>query len=288
MRTECKTSEITTKLIDRYRSMMGRGIDCLSYTPLSENEKERYVHMTRLSTENLTEKWRTGRKTLRTEIAYRGLTDYPESKLDASLLLDAVINLLDDVYDEAMGKDEMSLYIVELISAISKMGSLISEEDRDTVEAYFQKILVIAFSELLLRDRIAESSSHEERLSHVTRCYAIKSMDMDAFIELPLRAKGFDEESVSRWVELGRVHRAISIIVKDLDDLEHDRRVGEQTPVVILCQGSDAPCMVLDDCVKHFEEEAENVWMLMPEEQRTIGENLYAMIGSAVELYEEN
>jgi len=288
LRTECKTSEITTKLIDRYRSMIGRGIDRLSYTPLSENEKERYVHMTRLSTENLTEKWRTGRKTLRTEIAYRGLTDYPESKLDASLLLDAVINLLDDVYDEAMGKDEMSLYIVELISAISKMGSLISEEDRDTVEAYFQKILVIAFSELLLRDRIAESSSHEERLSHVTRCYAIKSMDMDAFIELPLRAKGFDEESVSRWVELGRVHRAISIIVKDLDDLEHDRRVGEQTPVVILCQGSDAPCMVLDDCVKHFEEEAENVWMLMPEEQRTIGENLYAMIGSAVELYEEN
>ncbi len=152
---------------------------------------------------------------------------------------------------------------------------------------YFQKILVIAFSELLYRIQITASASHEERLLHVTRCYDIKSMDMDAFIELPLRAKGYDEASVSSWVELGRVNRAISIIVKDIDDLEHDRGVGEQTPVVLLYEGGDEPSAVLDDCVKHFQEKAEAVWRLMPDEQRKIGWNLYAMIGSAVDLYEE-
>jgi len=282
-----KENEVTAKLIDRYRSMMKGGIDRLSYTPLSESEKAQYMHMTRLSTDNLIEKWRTGRKTLRTEIAYRGIADYPDSNLETSLLLDAMINLLDDVYDEAMGKDEMSLYIVELISTIAKMSSVIGDEERETVEEYFQKILLIAFSELLYRNRINEAASHEERRSLVTRCYEVKSMDMDAFIELPLRAKGYDEESVSRWVELGRVHRAISIIIKDLEDLDHDRGVGEQTPVVLLSQGSDGPNIVLDDCVKHFEEKAETVWRLMPEEQRRECERLYAMIGSAIDSYEE-
>jgi len=120
----------------------------------------------------------------------------------------------------------------------------------------------------------------------VIRCYEVKSTDMDVFIELPLRAKGLDDKTTSKYTQLGRVHRAVSIIVKDLDDLEHDVETGEETPAVLLFRNRDGSAKrVLDDCVKHFEDVAEGVWEGIPARHRDVGEELYHMTVAVIDGY---
>ena len=285
MRAEC-TDDVTETLIERYLSMVELNLSDIDDTVHENDDQTPLEQMIRRAAGNLTEKWRRGRKTLRTEVAYRALRGYPDSTLNTSLTLDAMINLLDDIYDEALGKEEMALYIVELIRTIANMNHLVEDGERTAMERYFNKILVIAFSEMHYRTRIKESVSYEEKLSSVIKCYEVKSTDMDVFIELPLRAKGLDDETTSRYTRLGRVHRAVSIIVKDLDDLEHDVEAGEETPVVLLFRESDGSAKrVLDDCVKHFEDMAEGVWKRVPAGHREVGEGLYHMTAAVVDGY---
>lgn len=285
MRTGC-ADDVTETLIERYLSMVELNLSCVDDTVHEEDGQTPLEQMIRRAAGNLTEKWRRGRKTLRTEVAYRALSGYPDSTLNTSLTLDAVINLLDDIYDEALGKEEMAFYIVELIRAIANMEHLVEDEVRAAVERYFNKILVIAFSEMHYRTGIKEPVSYEEKLSSVIGCYEAKSTDMDVFIELPLRAKGLDIETTSRYMQLGRVHRAVSIIVKDLEDLEHDAEAGEETPVVLLFrEGDETAKRVLDDCVRHFEDVAERVWEEMPAGHRDVGEGLYHMTAAVVDGY---
>ncbi|MCK4702805.1 hypothetical protein KAT55_05560, partial [Candidatus Bathyarchaeota archaeon] len=189
MRAEC-TDDVTETLIERYLSMVELNLSDIDDTVHENDDQTPLEQMIRRAAGNLTEKWRRGRKTLRTEVAYRALRGYPDSTLNTSLTLDAMINLLDDIYDEALGKEEMALYIVELIRTIANMNHLVEDRERTAMEQYFNKILVIAFSEMHYRTRIKESVSYEEKLSSVIKCYEVKSTDMDVFIELPLRAKG--------------------------------------------------------------------------------------------------
>ncbi len=285
MRAEC-TDDVTETLIERYLSMIELNLSDIDDTVHENDDQTPLEQMIRRAAGNLTEKWRRGRKTLRTEVAYRALRGYPDSTLNTSLTLDAMINLLDDIYDEALGKEEMALYIVELIRTIANMNHLVEDGERTAMERYFNKILVIAFSEMHYRTRIKESVSYEEKLSSVIKCYEVKSTDMDVFIELPLRAKGLDDETTSMYTRLGRVHRAVSIIVKDLDDLEHDVEAGEETPVVLLFRERDGSAKrALDDCVKHFEDMAEGVWKRVPAGHREVGEGLYHMTAAVVDGY---
>ncbi|TRO49550.1 hypothetical protein E2P65_00935 [Candidatus Bathyarchaeota archaeon] len=279
---------MTETLIERYLSLIELNLSGVDDTVHMNDGQSPLEEMIRRAAGNLTEKWRRGRKTLRTEVALRALKGYPDSTLNASLTLDAMINLLDDIYDEALGKEEMALYIVELIRAIANMNQLVEDEGRATMEQYFNKILVIAFSEMHFRTRIKESTSYEEKLSNVIKCYEVKSTDMDVFIELPLKAKGLDDETTSKITQLGRVHRAVSIIVKDLDDLEHDVEAGEETPAVLLFRDHDGSAKrVLDDCVKHFKDVAEGVWEKIPAGHRDVGEGLYHMTSAVIDGYHE-
>ena len=286
MRAECAKNDVTETLIERYLSMVELNLSCIDDTVHEKDGQSPLEQMIRRAAGNLTEKWRRGRKTLRTEVAYRALRGYPDSTLNTSLTLDAMINLLDDIYDEALGKEEMALYIVELIRTIANMNHLLEEGKRAMMEQYFNKILVIAFSEMHYRTGIKESVSYEEKLSNVIRCYDVKSTDMDVFIELPLRAMGLDDETTPMYTRMGRVHRAVSIIVKDLDDLEHDVEAGEETPVVLLFRDRDGSAKrILDDCVKHFEDVAEGVWEEIPTVHREVGEELYHMTAAVIDGY---
>lgn len=286
MRAEYVENDVTETLIERYLSMVELNLSRIDDTVHMNNNQSSLEQIIRRAACNLTEKWRRGRKALRTEVAYRALSGYPDSTLNASLTLDAMINLLDDIYDEALVKEEMALYIVELIRTIANMSHLVENGERATMEQYFNKILVIAFSEMHYRTRIKESVSREEKLSNVIKCYEVKSTDMDVFIELPLRARGLDDETTSKYTQLGRVHRAISIIVKDLDDLEHDVEAGEETPAVLLFRDHDGSARrILDDCVKHFEDLAEGVWEKIPAGHRDVGEGLYHMTAAVIAGY---
>ena len=65
------------------------------------------------SSKNLTEHWQTGRKVVRTQIARMLIPNYPDSVLKLSLTIDAIINLLDDLLDEILAKEQKAAYILE-------------------------------------------------------------------------------------------------------------------------------------------------------------------------------
>ena len=102
------------------------------------------------TSQNLIDKWNTGRKTLRTEIAFKIIPNYPTTVLKISLAIDAMINMLDDILDELMEKEERALHIIELIRVFAIFNQQnISTEVQHKISEYFNKILCIAIPEII-------------------------------------------------------------------------------------------------------------------------------------------
>lgn len=187
------------------------------------------------SSKKLTNKWNTGRKTLRTKIAYDLIPNYPLEILDISLMIDAKINLLDDLLDEVMNKDEKAYYIIELIKLEAKINQIeISLEIKKSISKYFSKILSIAITEEIYKEKIKNSNNFDDRLSFAVDCYNFKSLDMDIYFELPLMKNNFNRKQIDEIIFFTRISRALSLVYKDFLDLEHDQKNKTETPLLIL------------------------------------------------------
>ncbi|RLF44826.1 MAG: hypothetical protein DRN17_03765 [Thermoplasmata archaeon] len=198
---------------------------------------EQFSNIFNKTSHNLVDKWNRGQKSLRTEIAFKIIPNYPTTVLKTSLTLDAMINLLDDILDELMEKEERGIYIIELIRVLAIFNQQnISTEVQNKVSEYFNKILCIAITEIIYKEKIKKSKDFNQRLHNSIQCYNYKSMDMDIFIELPLIEVFGNAKDMDTMVALGRVHRAVCIIKKDFKDLKHDIEQNTETPIVVLSE----------------------------------------------------
>lgn len=198
---------------------------------------EQFSSILNKTSQNLIDKWNMGRKSLRTEIAFKIIPNYPTTVLKTSLTIDATINLLDDILDELMEKEERGLYIIELIRVLSIFNQQnISTEVQNKVSEYFNKILCIAIPEIIFKEKIKKAKDFNQRLHNSIQCYDCKSMDMDIFIELPLIEIFGNVKDIDNVVALGRVHRAVCLVKKDLKDLKHDIKQNTETPIVVLSE----------------------------------------------------
>jgi hypothetical protein len=83
------------------------------------------------SSQNLTDKWTSGRKSLRTEIAIKVIPNYPSKALQTALTIDSIVNLIDDNLDDLMSKQERTLYTIELVRNLANFNQQeISNESR--------------------------------------------------------------------------------------------------------------------------------------------------------------
>jgi hypothetical protein len=187
------------------------------------------------SIDNLINKWKSGRKILRTDVARSIINDYPHRMIRPSIILDATINLLDDLFDEKMNKEEKGLYIIELlrINAVLMQENLSKTQDLH-ISNYYNKLLCIAIPEFLYKEKILNSDNIDDIVLLSMQCYDCKSMDMDIFMELPLSELKYSDEIIKDIVELARIHRALILIRKDIIDIDHDKRMETITPMVIL------------------------------------------------------
>lgn len=210
---------------------------------------------------NLTDKWISGRKSLRTEIAHNIIPEYPAEILKISLVIDSIINLLDDSLDELMEKPERALYVIELVRALALFNKLnISSEAKERIFEYFNKILVIAISEILYEEKIKMSDSFEKQVDYSIKCYDCKCLVMDIFVELPLIELHGCKNHVKEITRLARIHRALYQIKKDFRDLERDLRNQTETPIVILStEGKGELGKYIDAMIGHYEQEASNI-----------------------------
>lgn len=220
--------------------------------------EEEYASVLEASAENIVSKWRKHRKMLRTKVVCDVIPDYPARILKQSLLLDAMVNILDDLYDEPLQKEVNSLYIIELLRTLALFNRDGLRSYGDEVSDYLNKLLCIAILERTYMGKIQNSSTFDEVLRYSIECYDVKSMDVDIFIELPLLEMGVVAEQIAEVTGLLNVLRALHIIFKDLVDLEHDAFHGIETPIMIVStKFGEESANFISKLVDHYVAQAE-------------------------------
>jgi hypothetical protein len=208
------------------------------------------------SAQNLVSKWKNHEKILRTELSYNVIPNYPNNILQTSLLLDAMINILDDLYDEVLTKEDMTLYVLEVLRVLALFNrQKLSQIERKKIADYFTKILYIALLESTYITKIQMASNSAEKLNYAIECYDGKAMDLDIFLELPLFELGVNPTIIESVVSFGNISRAVSIILKDINDLNHDVINKTTTPMILLSQN---PQEVFKEYIQAFLEHYEH------------------------------
>lgn len=219
-----------------------------------ENQKtfEAFENLLNKSQEHLIEKWRTGKKYLRTVSASRAISNYPKEVAELSLTLDATVNILDDLLDETLSKEAKGLYIVEIIRLMSNFVQLDFKKDmRSTIDSYYHKLISIAILEQVYYTGIKNSITGDvlnidDALRNAKEVFNVRSTDMDIFLEIPLQHTGMEKRNINEFVRLGRIFRSLNLIKKDLDDYEHDSSMEIDTIYTILSKNR----IVLEEAVK--------------------------------------
>ncbi|MBD3261501.1 MAG: hypothetical protein GF334_07435 [Candidatus Altiarchaeales archaeon] len=186
------------------------------------------------STKNLTQKWISEKKYLRTKYARDAIPNYPQKTLKLSVILDANINLMDDILDEDLSKKEKGLYLVELLRVMALRDSYkINGEAEKRISNYFNKIIFVAISEQIFLEQMKQTSG-EKFYEIASDYFKGRGLDMDIFLELPLHERGYQTKEIEEVLKAGRIFRTINLMKKDLIDLEHDLKTGIETPITLL------------------------------------------------------
>lgn len=205
---------------------------------------------------NITSRWLAGKKYVRTLFAKKAFAEYPEDITRISILIDAIINILDDILDEEMGKELKALYIVELIRVLSLFSYHDSDEKiRNAIGNYFNKIISVAIAESVYKNLMREESGANKLIEYSIQAYDFRSLDMDIFVELPIIRLYGGVEKNREVVKIARVFRVLNLIKKDMKDVEHDRKNQVET-VVTLLLGKPGFRENIETLLEHYAEEA--------------------------------
>lgn len=208
------------------------------------------------SASNLTSKWASGRKYARTSFAIEAFPNYPQEIVELSLTLDAMINILDDLLDEEIGKEPKTLYIVEMIRVLALYNSQsLSRPMLQAVSDYFCEILCIATTEGTYAKSIESADSFKNLVDSAIRLYDCLSLDFNIFVRLPL-LKTCPEDSTRKMeqiVELGKILRALTLIKKDLKDIEYDKAKGTRNGVVLIISKNKKYATVIRAMIEHYQ-----------------------------------
>jgi hypothetical protein len=118
--------------------------DILIQLNISNIPIEQFEGILYQSSNRLTERWRTGRKTVRTQIARMLIPNYPKSVLHISLAIDAIINLLDDLLDEILVDEQKASYILEMVRVLALFNHLqVAPRFQTRIAEYFNKCICI-------------------------------------------------------------------------------------------------------------------------------------------------
>lgn len=213
-----------------------------------------------MSSDNLVSKWKDSRKYMRTFFVKKAFPEYPEDIIKISVSLDAIINLLDDILDEKMGKNLKSLYIVELIRIISIYNyQNLEKKYSETVGNYFNKIISIAILEDFYKDFIKKENDSKKILDLSIQIYNCRSLDMDIFTEIPLiRLYNKIDDDLLKVIKVSRIFRALNLIKKDIKDAQHDKD-NEVETVITLLYDSDDFNNVVNKLIAHYKNTSDKI-----------------------------
>lgn len=163
--------------------------------------------------------YETGRKHSRAVQAYY---IFPQLDPEAKRLLAAVdlfIALLDETYDEDQPRDERMITLGIMMSATPHLYKT-SGKNPQIADALARYMTMPAY--VALTQRMKNMS--------LIDWYYWRGSAMDFFMEAPARLLGHDGDTVRNLIEAGRWMRAITLVWKDLNDIEHDKKTGAENP----------------------------------------------------------
>ncbi len=190
---------------------------------LNPELEKAYEQVLSMTSQNIMGKWEVGRKYARTFFSQKAFSQYyPEEYLKLSLCIDAMVNILDDIYDENMDKDVRGLYLVEFLRVFSLYNSSgLTKNILPNVGLYFNKLITLAVAEGAYFKMI----EHEKELDKIVKLSAelllCRAQDIDIFNEIALINYREDEKENIKLI--GRIFRAINILKKDVKDIEYDK-----------------------------------------------------------------
>jgi len=231
------------------------------------------------SCKNITEKWSLGKKYVRTLFAKQAFSNYPSNILKLSLSIDVIVNLLDDILDEEINKQDKILYVVELVRALAVYNCQKYEKNiQDSVANYFNKIIAIAVAENFYRNLIEKEDNTEKILDYSTKVYDCRSLDIDIFIEIPLLNlyDNLEKENIKNIIKIGRIFRALNLIKKDIGDIEHDRKNDIWTAVMLLQNKGNSFKDYIKDLLEIYSKKIETI--IIDTQLKEIRDNFYEMI----------
>ncbi|MEW6294956.1 MAG: hypothetical protein AB1467_01515 [Candidatus Diapherotrites archaeon] len=195
----------------------------------------------RIAHQNLASKWMTGKKYMRTFYVKKAFPQYPEDSLNLSISLDVTINILDDILDENLSKEIKALYLVELIRTLSVYNKQKSSNKlKRNISNYFNKIISIAVLEGVYHQMIKAEVNEEKIVNYCMQIYDCRSLDMDIYAQIPFIVLKENKKNINKIVKIARIFRAVNLIKKDIDDLEHDKQNGIETAIILLIEKGNA------------------------------------------------
>lgn len=172
-------------------------------------------------------KWETGRKYARTAFVRKALgSSYPEELTEKSLSVDSIINILDDLFDEKLDTLTKSLLIIEtgvLLGFLNK-HEMYTKKVAKIFGEYLYKIVFMGLTERILKEALTKTEGTESFFRIALSIYLARSMDIDFFVQI------VDKKLMGE----ARTFRALNLIKKDMDDIEHDIENENDTPITIL------------------------------------------------------
>lgn len=204
-----------------------------SHNMRSQEFLSEYENALELSSRQIIDKWSTGRKYARTLFTMRAFDDlYPDKVLELSIMVDVMVNILDDFYDEIMSKEERALNLIEFLRVFSKFNQAVQvEKVREPLSLYYNKLISLALAEKIFAKAIAEENELETVVKLSVKLLLFRGMDMDIFNEIAVA--GHEEITEEKEIiKVGRIFRAINILKKDIEDIEYDKKNNLDSVVI--------------------------------------------------------
>ena len=190
---------------------------------LNPELEKTYEQVLTMTSQNITGKWQAGRKYARTYFSKKAFSKYyPEEYLKLSLCIDAMVNILDDIYDENMNKETRGLYLVEFlrISSLYNLNKL-TKNIQAAVGHYFNQLITLAVAEGVYFKMIENEKELDKMVKLSADLLLCRAQDIDIFNEIALiNCKESEKEKIKT---IGRIFRAINILKKDVADIEYDK-----------------------------------------------------------------
>jgi hypothetical protein len=226
-----------------------------------------YEQIIKRSSGHIATKWEKGKKHLRTLPLERVFGEFSTDMLEDMVIINALVNILDDIYDEELSKEEQQLFLFEF----GRLLGLIFVSNQDSVfynslGDFMHKLMTIAIQEPALLQKYGDSLASENEKAAALGLEVLKAraVDLDIFVEMALEFD--DSDDANKILHISRVYRAVSIMHKDILDIEYDRSTGQKSIITLALNRGDVDVIkntkaMLDDYLERITAETPNEYI---------------------------